>query len=43
MFESNGAALALYRQLGFVVEGRQRGQVRIKGRSLDLIHMALDV
>jgi len=43
VFESNEAALALYEKLGFVVEGRQRRQVRLKGRYLDLIHMALDL
>ena len=43
VFETNEAALALYEQLGFVVEGRQKRQVRIKGRYLDLIHMALDL
>jgi RimJ/RimL family protein N-acetyltransferase len=43
VFESNDAALALYESLGFVVEGRQKRQVRLKGRYLDLIHMSLDL
>jgi len=43
VFETNVGALALYEKLGFVVEGRQKRQVRLKGNYVDLIHMALDL
>ena len=43
VFDANIAAIALYEKLGFQVEGRQKGQVRLRGRYLDLIHMALDL
>ncbi len=37
----NRASRAVHRRLGFVEEGREREAVRIKGRSLDMIHFGL--
>ncbi len=41
VFSTNAAAIALYRKLGFRVEGRRRGQFKIRGRYVDEVQMAL--
>lgn len=41
VFAGNRRALALYRNLGFVREGRLRGQVILQGRPVDEVLMAL--
>ena len=41
VFETNERALALYRKLGFVEEGRLKGEVVLDGKSVDEILMAL--
>ncbi|MCI4319892.1 MAG: GNAT family N-acetyltransferase [Thermoplasmata archaeon] len=41
VFATNRPALALYRKLGFVAEGRLRGQVILRGRPVDELPMAL--
>ncbi|MCK6458484.1 MAG: GNAT family N-acetyltransferase [Planctomycetes bacterium] len=41
VFSSNAPAIALYESLGFVVEGRRPGHLRIRGRDEDLILMGL--
>ena len=41
VFATNRRALTLYRKLGFVTEGRLRGQVILRGRAVDEILMAL--
>ncbi len=43
VFESNTAAIRLYESMGFAVEGRRRGQVRIGERFEDDLLMALGV
>ncbi len=37
----NRASRAVHRRPGFVEEGREREAVRLKGRSLDMIHFGL--
>jgi len=37
----NARAIALYRAVGFVVEGVKRDAYRVDGRSVELIDMAL--
>lgn len=39
VFASNAPAVALYESLGFLVEGRRPGHLRIKGRPDDLVLM----
>lgn len=41
VFGSNRGAVALYRSLGFVEDGAQRRQFKIKGRYVDGLNMAL--
>lgn len=41
VFPDNAGAIGLYRSLGFVEEGVQRGQVRIGDEDCDLVLMAL--
>ena len=41
VFASNKPALALYRRLGFIQEGRLRGQVKLRGKPVDELLMAL--
>ncbi len=41
VFETNERALALYRKLGFVEEGRLKGEVVLDGKPVDEILMAL--
>lgn len=41
VFASNRAAVALYRSAGFVEDGRQRRQFKIRGRYVDGMGMAL--
>jgi RimJ/RimL family protein N-acetyltransferase len=41
VFEKNVPAIALYQQLGFVVEGKKKNAVKIDGQYDDLICMAL--
>jgi RimJ/RimL family protein N-acetyltransferase len=41
VFASNAPAIALYESLGFLVEGRRPGHLRIRGREEDLILMGL--
>ncbi len=40
VFSTNGVAQKIYERLGFVVEGVRQGDVRVKGRPVDLILMA---
>lgn len=41
VFASNGPALALYRRLGFIQEGRRMGQVILRRKPVDELLMAL--
>ncbi len=41
VFATNKPALALYRRLGFKQEGRMKGQVILRGKPVDEVHMAL--
>ena len=41
VFPDNERAIAIYRNAGFVEEGRQRDQVRVAGQSRDLLLMGL--
>ncbi len=41
VFASNAAALRLYESMGFAVEGRRPGHLRLRGRADDLILMGL--
>jgi RimJ/RimL family protein N-acetyltransferase len=41
VFSSNAPALRLYESLGFKVEGRRPGHLRVRGREDDLILMGL--
>ena len=40
VFATNRPAIALYRQFGFHVEGRQKRQIRARGADIDLMWMA---
>ncbi|HEV2315982.1 MAG TPA: GNAT family protein [Thermoplasmata archaeon] len=43
VFATNGPALSLYRKLGFVEEGRLRGEVILEGAPVDEVLMALSL
>ena len=43
VFATNGRAIALYRKLGFVEEGRLRGEVVLDGKPVDELLMALSL